>query len=105
METSLYFIADVSEITRSALIRAKSEIRDSVIPSAKYSCAGSRETLRSGSTAMARITSRGGSGSAPVGAPSRIPRNTCATCAADVGRCAGSLRRHSPTSRSRASGA
>src|SRR6266404_2096671 len=44
--TSLYRIADVREITRSALMRARSEISDSVIPSAKYSCDGSIETLR-----------------------------------------------------------
>ena len=48
----LYRIADVREMTRSALMRARSEMIASVMPSAKYSCAGSRDTLRSGSTAM-----------------------------------------------------
>ena len=41
-------------------MRARSEMIASVMPSAKYSCAGSCETLRSGSTAIARIASRAG---------------------------------------------
>ena len=34
---SLYFIADVLEMTRKALMRARSEMTASVMPSAKYS--------------------------------------------------------------------
>src|SRR6476620_11163228 len=100
----LYAITDVREITRSALIPARSEMIDSVIPSAKYSWDESFDRFLSGSTAIARIVSREGIGSAPLGTPSLIPRRVCATTAADSGRCAGCLRRHSAISLSRASG-
>ena len=82
----LYFIAEVREITRSARMRARSEMIASVIPSAKYSCAGSCDTLRKGSTAMARIASLAGSTRAAPGAPSRIRRSLSATAAAEDGR-------------------
>ena len=62
----LYRIADVLEITRSALMRARSEITASVIPSAKYSCAGSCETLRNGRTAIARMASFAGPDAGPL---------------------------------------
>ena len=87
----LYCIADVREITRSARMRARSEMIASVMPSAKYSCAGSRETLRNGSTAIARIASLAGRADVTPGPPSRIRRRASPTSAAEAGRCAGSL--------------
>src|SRR5262249_20678285 len=51
----LYLITEVREITRSELILAKLAISSSVIPSAKYSCSGSREKLSRGSTAKDRM--------------------------------------------------
>src|SRR2546427_798698 len=71
--TPLYFMADVREITRSALRRASSEISASVMPSAKYSCAGSRETFSRGRTASDRIASRAGSSSPPRRAIAQLP--------------------------------
>src|SRR5262245_39606030 len=53
-------MTDVREMTRSALIFESSVMRSSVMPSAKYSCSGSRDRFSSGRTASARI---GGPGS------------------------------------------
>ena len=53
---ALVLMADVREITRNALMSDRSEMIASVMPSAKYSCAGSPEPLRRGRTAMARMT-------------------------------------------------
>ncbi len=46
-------------MTRSALILPRLVINSSVIPSAKYSCSGSRERFSSGSTAMDSILGTG----------------------------------------------
>ncbi len=51
----LYCITDVREITLSARIRDSSAINASVIPSAKYSCAGSFERFERGRTARESI--------------------------------------------------
>src|SRR6478609_9683516 len=48
-------MTDVREITRSALIFESSVMRSSVMPSAKYSCSGSRDRFSSGRTASARM--------------------------------------------------
>ncbi len=98
-------MAEVREITRSALIRARSEIRASVMPSAKYSCAGSRDTFSSGSTASERITSRAGSDGAPDFAASRSRRSISPTAPAEAGRDSGCLLWHSASSRSSSAGA
>ena len=55
---SLYCITDVREMIRSVPICASREMSASVIPSEKYSCAGSRDRFRSGRTASDE--SRGG---------------------------------------------
>src|ERR1700738_4070171 len=47
---ALYVMADVREITRKASIFARVLMSSSVIPSVKYSCAGSFDGLRSGRT-------------------------------------------------------
>src|SRR5918993_5136340 len=47
-------------MTRSSPIRARSPIRASVIPSAKYSCAGSPERFSSGRTAIEATAGCGG---------------------------------------------
>ena len=90
----LYCIAEVREMTRSALMRDRSEMIASVRPSAKYSWVGSPETLRSGSTAIARMVSCAGVGHGTgrgVALPSE--RSAAATAAAVAGRRAGSLLR------------
>ena len=46
-----YIITEVREMTRSPLICARSVMRASVIPSAKYSWSGSRDKFVSGGTA------------------------------------------------------
>src|SRR5438876_10966904 len=51
LRAPLYLIADVREITRSEVILDTAEINSSVMPSQKYSCAGSPEWLSSGKTA------------------------------------------------------
>ena len=83
---------------------ARSEMMASVMPSAKYSCAGSWETFRNGSTAIARIASLAGRPCAGPDLPSRIRRRASPTVAAEEGRCAGSFRRQSPSSRSSSTG-
>src|SRR6476469_179716 len=45
-------MAEVREMTRNAAICARSPIRASVIPSTKYSCAGSPERFCSGRTTI-----------------------------------------------------
>src|SRR5262249_31931809 len=65
----LYLITEVREITRSELILAKLAISSSVIPSAKYSCSGSREKLSRGRTARERIFAAAG----PANGRSRQP--------------------------------
>src|SRR5262249_42139099 len=52
-------MTDVREITRSALIFESSVMRSSVMPSAKYSCSGSRDKFSSGKTASARMRGPG----------------------------------------------
>ena len=52
LSVPLYLIEEEREITFNAPIFARSVIRASVIPSAKYSCSGSPERFRRGSTAM-----------------------------------------------------
>jgi len=84
LATPLYFIADVREITRSALRRASSEISASVMPSAKYSCAGSCETLSSGSTASERMAS-GSPGRASPTMRSRSAGRSARTFASGAG--------------------
>ena len=93
-------MADVLEITRSALMRARSEISASVMPSAKYSCAGSFDTFSSGSTASERMTSCVGSGGVPEDAGLPIPLNAALTIPAEAGLSAASLLRHMEISRS-----
>ena len=56
LEALLYRITEVCEITFNALICARSVISASVMPSAKYSCAGSPERLFKGSTASDLIS-------------------------------------------------
>jgi len=51
----LYRITDVRDITLSAWICARLLMSDSVMPSAKYSCAGSPERFCKGRTAIERI--------------------------------------------------
>src|SRR6185436_19392587 len=51
LETPLYCMIDVREITRSDVVRAISVMRLSVTPSTRYSCCGSAEKFSSGSTA------------------------------------------------------
>ena len=100
----LYFIADVREMTRSALMRDRSEMIASVMPSTKYSCVGSPATLRRGSTAIARMRSGAGSRCADDDDPSLMSRSAFPTSAADSGRCSGSLRKQSESSASSAAG-
>src|SRR6476646_8296210 len=98
-------MAEVREITRSARIWARSEMIASVMPSAKYSWAGSCEMLRSGSTAIARMDSLATGTGADEMFPARIRRNVSATAAAELGRWDGSLFRHYATRRSSSGGA
>ena len=70
MRARLYCMAEVREITLSAPMRANSWISASVMPSAKYSCAGSPERFSSGSTASEEMR-RGGEG-APAGRASGV---------------------------------
>src|SRR5579871_6216940 len=48
-------MTEVNEITRNERIWARFEIKASVAPSVKYSCCGSPDRFRSGSTAIDRI--------------------------------------------------
>ena len=86
-------------------MRARSEMSASVIPSAKYSWAGSLDMLRSGSTASERIRSAVMGGTGVLAVRSRSPRRTSLTCRTEAGRRAASLLRHSATRRSSSSGA
>ena len=100
----LYFIAEVREMTRSALMRARSEMSASVMPSAKYSCAGSFDTLLSGRTASDRMVSGATSAGRPTAAGSPIRRSASLTLPADAGRSAASLLMHEAIRRSSSGG-
>jgi len=105
LATPLYFIADVREITRSALRRASSEISASVMPSAKYSCAGSCETLSSGSTASERMASGSpGRACAPLSPACFSRRSSLHRSSAVWNRTRGAFSRQRPTMRSRSAG-
>ena len=82
----LVFIADVLEMTRKALMRARSEMTALVMPSAKYSCVASCETLRNGRTAIPRIVSLDERDDGPRSPLAGGRRNEFATAAADAGR-------------------
>ena len=103
--TPLYFMADVREMTRSAFRRASSEISASVIPSAKYSWARSRETLSSGSTASERMSSRPAGGEGVTLSPVCFSRRSSWHSSRAVWNLArGSFWRQRPTMRSRSAG-
>jgi hypothetical protein len=80
-------------MTRKALMRARSEITASVMPSAKYSWVGSCEMLRNGRTAMLRIVPFAGTGGAPLDPSTGSRLNVSATVAAEAGRRARSFSR------------